>query len=66
MTPMQAIQSATTTAAALLGESHQLGELSPGHYADVVAVDGDPLQDIGRLEHVRFVMKGGQVFKNER
>jgi imidazolonepropionase-like amidohydrolase len=66
MTPMQAIQSATTTAAALLGESHNLGELSPGHYADVVAVDGDPLQDIGRLEHVRFVMKSGQVFKNER
>jgi imidazolonepropionase-like amidohydrolase len=66
MTPMQAIQSATTTAAALLGESQNLGELSPDHFADVVAVDGDPLQDIGRLEHVRFVMKGGQVFKNER
>jgi imidazolonepropionase-like amidohydrolase len=66
MTPMQAIQSATTTAAALLGESQNLGELSPGHFADVVAVDGDPLQEIARLEHVRFVMKGGQVFKNER
>jgi len=66
MTPMQAIQSATTTAAALLGESQNLGELAAGHYADVVAVDGDPLQDIARLEHVRFVMKGGQVFKNER
>ena len=66
MTPMQAIQSATTVAAALLGESHNLGELSAGHYADMVAVDGDPLQDIARLEHVRFVMKGGQIFKNER
>jgi imidazolonepropionase-like amidohydrolase len=66
MTPMQAIQSATTVAAALLGESHNLGELSAGHYADIVAVDGDPLQDIARLEHVRFVMKSGEVFKNER
>ena len=66
MTPMQAIQSATTVAAALLGESQNLGELSAGHLADVVAVDGDPLQDIGRLEHIRFVMKGGEIFKNER
>src|SRR5207244_9545715 len=61
MTPMQAIQSATTVAAALLGESQNLGDLSAGHLADVVAVDGDPLQDIGRLEHIRFVMKGGEI-----
>ena len=66
MTPMQAIQSATTVAAALLGESKDLGEVAPGRFADLVAVDGDPLQDVARLEHVRFVMKGGQVFKNER
>jgi imidazolonepropionase-like amidohydrolase len=66
MTPMQAIQSATTVAAALLGESQNLGELSAGHFADIVAVDGDPSQDIGRLEHTRFVMKGGEIFKNER
>jgi imidazolonepropionase-like amidohydrolase len=66
MTPMQAIQSATTVAAALLGESPNLGEVAPGRFADLVATDGDPLQDVGRLEHVRFVMKGGQVFKNER
>ena len=66
MTPMQAIQSATTVGAALLGESQNLGELSPGRFADIVAVDGDPLQDIGRLEHTRFVMKGGEIFKNER
>ena len=66
MTPMQAIQSATTVAAALLGESQNLGELSAGHFADIVAVDGDPLQDIARLEHIRFVMKGGEIFKNER
>jgi len=66
MTPMQAIQSATTVAAALLGESRNLGEVAPGRFADLVATDGDPLQDVVRLEHVRFVMKGGQVFKNER
>jgi imidazolonepropionase-like amidohydrolase len=66
MTPMQAIQSATTVAAALLGESRNLGEVAPGFLADLVAVDGDPLQDVARLERVRFVMKGGQVFKNER
>jgi imidazolonepropionase-like amidohydrolase len=66
MTPMQAIQSATMVAAALLDQSKDLGELSPGHLADIVAVNGDPLQDVTRLEHVRFVMKGGQVFKNER
>ncbi len=66
MTPMQAIQSATTVAAALLGESLSLGEVAPGRFADLVAVDGDPLQDVARLERVRFVMKGGQVFKNER
>src|SRR5690242_21529656 len=63
MTPMQAIQSATTVAAALLGESQNLGEVAAGRFADLVAVDGDPLQDVARLEHVRFVMKGGQVFK---
>src|SRR2546421_2759443 len=66
MTPMQAIQSATTVAAALLGESQNLGEVAAGRFADLAAVDGDPLQDVARLEHIRFVMKGGQVFKNER
>ena len=66
MTPMQAIQSATTVGAALLGESQNLGEVAAGRFADLAAVDGDPLQDVSRLEHVRFVMKGGQVFKNER
>jgi imidazolonepropionase-like amidohydrolase len=63
MTPMQAIQSATLVAAALLGEQENLGSLEPGRYADVVAVAGDPLQDIAELERVQFVMKGGQVVK---
>ena len=65
MTPMQAIQAATTSAADLLGWSDRVGELTPGHYADLVAVSGDPLKTIGELEHVRFVMKGGVVQKDE-
>ena len=61
MTPMQAIQAATVNAAALLGWSRDVGALSPGHYADMVAVDGDPLRDITVLEHVTAVIKGGEV-----
>jgi len=63
MTPMQAIQSATSVAAALLDQQENLGALQPGRYADVVAVAGDPLADITELERVRFVMKGGEVVK---
>ena len=66
MTPMQAIQSATSVAAALLDKADDLGTVEKGRLADLVAVDGDPLQDISKLEHVRFVMKGGQVYKNDR
>ncbi|MFL5396678.1 MAG: amidohydrolase family protein [Myxococcales bacterium] len=66
MTPMQAIQSATSVAAALLDRGEDVGSVEKGRFADLVAVEGDPLQDITRLEHVRFVMKGGQVYKNER
>ncbi len=64
MTPMQAIQSATVTAAQRLGDLGKgLGEIAPGAYADIIAVDGDPLADVSRLEHVAFVMKGGVVYK---
>ena len=63
MTPMQAIQSATSVAAALLDQQENIGSLEAGRYADVVAVDGDPLRDITELERVRFVMKGGEVVK---
>ena len=63
MTPMQAIQSATTSAADLLGHSDVIGDIKPGRYADVIAVAGDPLRDISVLEHVQFVMKDGKVFK---
>ncbi|MFY9841600.1 MAG: amidohydrolase family protein [Terriglobales bacterium] len=65
MTPMQAIQSATSRAAELLEMKGRLGVIAPGSYADVVAVSGDPLADIRILENVGFVMKDGKVFKNE-
>jgi imidazolonepropionase-like amidohydrolase len=63
MTPMQAIQSATSAAADLLGRANELGSIKPGKYADVIAVSGDPLRDVSLLEHVRFVMKDGKVYK---
>jgi imidazolonepropionase-like amidohydrolase len=63
MTPMQAIQSATSNAADLLGKLHLLGSLQPGKYADVIAVSGNPLEDIRVLENVRFVMKEGKIYK---
>src|SRR5262249_45121686 len=62
MTPMEALASATTTAAALLGKEKDLGAVAPGYYADLVAVEGDPLQDIGVvIDKVVWVMKGGAV-----
>jgi len=63
MTPMQAIEAATSKAAELLGERAQLGVVSSGAYADLIAVPGDPLRDIGVLKDVRFVMKEGVVFR---
>ena len=64
MTPMQAVQSATLHAADLLGWSDRVGSVQPGRFADLVAVDGDPLADITRLERVQFVMKGGAVYRS--
>jgi len=63
MTPMQAIQAATTNAADLLGHSDLIGSVKPGKYADLIAVSGDPLKDISVLENVEFVMKEGKVYK---
>ena len=63
MSPMQAIQSATSVAAALLDQQDNLGSIEPGKFADIIAVDGDPLSDITELERVKFVMKGGVVMK---
>jgi imidazolonepropionase-like amidohydrolase len=65
MTPMQAIKAATSVAAGLLDRGDSLGAVAPGHYADLVAVRGDPLRDITELERVRWVMKGGTVYKSE-
>ncbi|HZD30504.1 MAG TPA: amidohydrolase family protein [Candidatus Angelobacter sp.] len=65
LTPLQAIQAATVNDADLLGWSDKIGVLEPGHYADIIAVDDDPLQDVTTLERVKFVMKGGEVYKSE-
>jgi imidazolonepropionase-like amidohydrolase len=65
MTPMQAIRSATSVAAALLDQQDSLGALEAGKLADIVAVAGDPLKDITELERMRFVMKGGVVVRRD-
>ena len=64
MTPLQAIQTATINDADLLGWSDKVGTIEPGKWADIVAVEGDPLADVTTLERVKFVMKGGEVVKN--
>jgi len=65
MTPVQAIRAATIGAATLMGWEDRIGSLEAGKFADMVAVTADPTSDITELERVKFVMKGGQVFKNE-
>ena len=64
MTPMDAIQSATSRAAVMLDKEGEIGVIAPGAYADVIATPGDPLKNIKTLENVRFVMKDGQVYQN--
>jgi len=61
LTPMQSIQAATVNAADLLGWSDRVGSIEPGRFADIVAVSGDPIQDVTQLEHPVFVMKAGVV-----
>jgi imidazolonepropionase-like amidohydrolase len=63
MTPMQAIQSATIDAATLIGKPDQFGSIRAGKFADLIAVDGDPIVNVRQLEHVTFVMKEGVVYK---
>lgn len=65
MTPMQAIQSATISAAALLEKENDIGAIEAGKFADIIATTGDPLTDVTELERVRFVMKGGEVMRND-
>lgn len=66
LTPMQAIEDATRDAATLIGWSDKVGRIAPKLFADLIAVQGDPLSDITALEHVAFVMKGGKVVKAPR
>ena len=63
LTPTQAIQAATISAADLLGWNDKVGVIAPGAFADIIAVDGDPLKDVTELERVKFVMKGGVIYK---
>jgi imidazolonepropionase-like amidohydrolase len=65
LSPLQSIQAATVNAADLLGWTDRVGTLEPGKFADIIAIDGDPLADVHVLENVRFVMKGGEVIKNQ-
>ena len=65
LSPLSAIQAATVRAAMLLGTTSDTGAIEVGKFADIIAVTGDPLKDIGVMEHVAFVMKGGEVIKDE-
>jgi imidazolonepropionase-like amidohydrolase len=65
MTPAQAIQTATVVAADMMGWQDRVGSVEKGNFADIIAVAGDPLKDISELERVKFVMKGGQVIRND-
>lgn len=63
LAPMQAMQAATVNAADLLGWNDKVGVIAPGAFADIIAIDGDPLKDVTEFERVKFVMKGGVVYK---
>jgi imidazolonepropionase-like amidohydrolase len=63
MTPIEAIQAATVNGAELIGWPDDVGVIEAGRYADIIAVRGNPLDDVSVLEDVRFVMKGGRVYK---
>jgi len=65
MSPLAAIQTGTLNAADLMGWTNHIGALEPGKWADIIAIDGDPLKDVKVLQHVNFVMKSGVVYKDE-
>ncbi len=66
MPPLDIIRAVTTNAAELLGWQDRVGAVEPGKFADLIAVAGDPVADITQLERVRFVMKDGQVARNDQ
>ena len=66
MKPTEALQAATVRGAELLGLSDQIGSIEPGKLADIVALNGNPLEDIRNIENIVFVMKGGEVIKDTR
>jgi imidazolonepropionase-like amidohydrolase len=66
MTPLAALQTATLNAADLMSWTNHIGSLEAGKWADIIAVNGDPLKDIRLLQHVQFVMKSGAIYKNEQ
>jgi imidazolonepropionase-like amidohydrolase len=65
MSPLAGIQTGTINAADLMGWTDRIGTIEPGKWADIIAIDGDPLKDVKILQHVNFVMKSGVVYKNE-
>ena len=65
MSPEDCLVSATINAADLIGASDELGTIEPGKHADLIAMEGDPMEDVGAFQDVVFVMKGGEVYKNE-
>jgi imidazolonepropionase-like amidohydrolase len=65
LSPLEAIRAATTNAAELIAWQAKVGSIEPGKFADVIAVAGDPIADVGELERIKFVMKGGTIVKNE-
>jgi imidazolonepropionase-like amidohydrolase len=65
MTPLQALRSATSVGAENLGWADRVGSIEKGKYADIIAVSGNPAADVTEMERVKFVMKGGQVYRND-
>ena len=65
MSPLAALQTGTINAADLMGWTDHVGTIDPGKWADMIAIDGDPLKDVRILQHVNFVMKSGVVYKDE-
>ena len=65
MSPLEVLRAATLNSADLLGMGDRIGAIEPGKFADIIAVDGDPLKNVQDLQRVRFVMKGGQIVRND-